>query len=170
MLAKTVGYVSAGTVEFLCDKHKNFYFLEMNTRLQVEHPVTELISRMDLVEKMIRVAAGHERPKELLAGPVDIHGWAMESRVYAEDPGPTHLPGVRVDSGVNEGSDISMFYDPMISKLFTHGKDRTECLERMKVALYNYVIRGPGNNVPFLQDVYRHPRFLSGKITTKFIE
>ncbi|KAI9919174.1 hypothetical protein PsorP6_011832 [Peronosclerospora sorghi] len=185
MLAKKVGYVSAGTVEFLCDKHKNFYFLEMNTRLQVEHPVTELISRVDLVEQMIRVAAGHELPKELLAGPVDIHGWAMESRVYAEDPvrgflpsigrllqykEPTHLSGVRVDSGVNEGSDISMFYDPMISKLVTHGKDRTECLERMKVALDNYVIRGPGNNVSFLQDVYRHPRFVSGKITTKFIE
>ncbi|KAI9912023.1 hypothetical protein PsorP6_008799 [Peronosclerospora sorghi] len=153
MLVKKVGYVSAGTVEFLCDKHKNFYFLEMNTRLQVEHPVTEIISRMDLVEQMIRVAAGHELPNELLDGPE-----------------PTHLPGVRVDSGVIEGSDISMFYDPMISKLVTHGKDRTECLERMKVALDNYVIRGPGNNVSFLQNVYRHPRFVSGKITTKFIE
>ncbi|KAI9895695.1 hypothetical protein PsorP6_019521 [Peronosclerospora sorghi] len=130
---------------------------------------------------MIRV----ELQNELLAGPVDIHGWAMESRVYAEDPvggflpsigrlpqykEPTHLPGVRVDSGVNEGSDISMFYDPIISKLVTHGKDRTECLERIKVALDNYVTRGPGNNVPFLQDVYRHPRFVSGKITTKIIE
>ncbi|CAH0485709.1 unnamed protein product [Peronospora farinosa] len=185
MLARKVGYVSAGTVEFLCDKHKNFYFLEMNTRLQVEHPVTELISRVDLVEQMIRVAAGHELPKELLGGPVKIHGWAMESRVYAEDPvrgflpsigrllqykEPVHLPGVRVDSGVKEGSDISMFYDPMISKLITYGKDRPECLERMKIALNNYVIRGPGNNISFLQDVYRHPRFASGKITTKFIE
>ncbi|KAK1946603.1 Propionyl-CoA carboxylase alpha chain [Phytophthora citrophthora] len=185
MLARKVGYVSAGTVEFLCDKHKNFYFLEMNTRLQVEHPVTELISRVDLVEQMIRVAAGHELPKDLVNGPVKIHGWAMESRVYAEDPlrgflpsigrllqyeEPVHLPGVRVDSGVNEGSDISMFYDPMISKLITYGKDRPECLERMKTALENYVIRGPGNNVAFLQDVYRHPRFVSGKITTKFIE
>ncbi|POM75206.1 Propionyl coenzyme A carboxylase (Pi-PCC1) [Phytophthora palmivora] len=185
MLAKKVGYVSAGTVEFLCDKHKNFYFLEMNTRLQVEHPVTELISHVDLVEQMIRVAAGHELPKELVDGPVKIHGWAMESRVYAEDPlrgflpsigrllqydEPVHLPGVRVDSGVNEGSDISMFYDPMISKLITYGKDRPECLERMKTALDNYVIRGPGNNVSFLQDVYRHPRFVSGKITTKFFQ
>ncbi|KAF1773453.1 Pre-ATP-grasp domain [Phytophthora cactorum] len=185
MLARKVGYVSAGTVEFLCDKHKNFYFLEMNTRLQVEHPVTELISKVDLVEQMIRVAAGHELPKELVEGPVKIHGWAMESRVYAEDPlrgflpsigrllqyeEPAHLPGVRVDSGVNEGSDISMFYDPMISKLITYGKDRSECLARMKTALDNYVIRGPGNNVAFLQDVYRHPRFVSGKITTKFIE
>ncbi|RLN82803.1 hypothetical protein BBJ28_00015707 [Nothophytophthora sp. Chile5] len=184
MLAKKVGYVSAGTVEFLCDKHKNFYFLEMNTRLQVEHPVTELISQVDLVEQMIRVAAGHELPKELLAGPVKIHGWAMESRVYAEDPlrgflpsigrllkyeEPVHLPGVRVDSGVSEGSDISMFYDPMISKLITYGDNRAECLERMKTALDNYVIRGPGNNVSFLQDVFRHPRFVSGKITTKFI-
>lgn len=184
MLAKKVGYVSAGTVEFLCDKHKNFYFLEMNTRLQVEHPVTELISQVDLVEQMIRVAAGHKLPDHLLQGPVQIHGWAMESRVYAEDPlrgflpsigrllkyqEPAHLPGVRVDSGVTEGSDISMFYDPMISKLITHGKDRDEALARMKVALDNYVIRGPGNNVSFLQDVYRHPRFVSGKITTKFI-
>lgn len=184
MLAKKVGYVSAGTVEFLCDKNKNFYFLEMNTRLQVEHPVTELISKVDLVEQMIRVAAGHKLPENLLQGPVKIHGWAMESRVYAEDPlrgflpsigrllkyeEPVHLPGVRVDSGVTEGSDISMFYDPMISKLITHGKDRHEALERMKVALDNYVIRGPGNNVSFLQDVYRHPRFVSGKITTKFI-
>lgn len=185
MLARKVGYVSAGTVEFLCDKHKNFYFLEMNTRLQVEHPVTELISGVDLVEQMIRVAAGHELPKTLVDGSMKIHGWAMESRVYAEDPlrgflpsvgrllqyqEPRHLPGVRVDSGVNEGSDISMFYDPMISKLITYGKDRGECLERMKTALENYVIRGPGNNVSFLQDVYRHPRFVSGKITTKFIE
>ncbi|TYZ57660.1 hypothetical protein PybrP1_012513 [[Pythium] brassicae (nom. inval.)] len=184
MLAKKVGYVSAGTVEFLCDKNKNFYFLEMNTRLQVEHPVTELISQVDLVEQMIRVAAGHKLPDHLLQGPVPIHGWAMESRVYAEDPlrgflpsigrllkyqEPAHLPGVRVDSGVTEGSDISMFYDPMISKLITHGKDRGEALARMKVALDNYVIRGPGNNVSFLQDVYRHPRFVSGKITTKFI-
>ncbi|KAF1321588.1 Acetyl-coa carboxylase, biotin carboxylase subunit, partial [Globisporangium splendens] len=184
MLAKKVGYVSAGTVEFLCDKNKNFYFLEMNTRLQVEHPVTELISKVDLVEQMIRVAAGHKLPDNLLQGPVKIHGWAMESRVYAEDPlrgflpsigrllkyeEPVYLPGVRVDSGVSEGSDISMFYDPMISKLITYGKDRHEALERMKVALDNYVIRGPGNNVSFLQDVYRHPRFVSGKITTKFI-
>lgn len=184
MLAKKVGYVSAGTVEFLCDKNKNFYFLEMNTRLQVEHPVTELISHVDLVEQMIRVAAGHKLPDHLLQGPVKIHGWAMESRVYAEDPlrgflpsigrllkyqEPVHLPGVRVDSGVKEGSDISMFYDPMISKLITHGATRHEALERMKVALDNYVIRGPGNNVSFLQDVYRHPRFESGKITTKFI-
>ncbi|TMW66823.1 hypothetical protein Poli38472_011939 [Pythium oligandrum] len=184
MLAKKVGYVSAGTVEFLCDKNKNFYFLEMNTRLQVEHPVTELISGVDLVEQMIRVAAGHKLPENLLQGPVKINGWAMESRVYAEDPlrgflpsigrllkyqEPVHLPGVRVDSGVSEGSDISMFYDPMISKLITHGKDRQESLDRMKVALDNYVIRGPGNNISFLQDVYRHPRFVSGKITTKFI-
>ncbi|KAJ0397301.1 hypothetical protein P43SY_004020 [Pythium insidiosum] len=184
MLAKKVGYVSAGTVEFLCDKNKNFYFLEMNTRLQVEHPVTELISGVDLVEQMIRVAAGHKLPDHLTQGPVPIKGWAIESRVYAEDPlrgflpsigrllkyqEPNHLPGVRCDSGVTEGSDISMFYDPMISKLITYGKDRPEALERMKSALDHYVIRGPGNNISFLQDVYRHPRFVSGKITTKFI-
>ena len=185
MLARAVDYHSAGTVEFLCDKNKNFYFLEMNTRLQVEHPVTELVSNIDLVEQMLRVAAGHKIPAELLDRPIEIDGWAMESRVYAEDPlrgflpsigrllkytEPKGLPGVRVDSGVTEGSDISMFYDPMISKLITHGKDRKECLERMKVALDNYVIRGPGNNLSFLQDVYRHPRFESGEITTKFID
>ncbi|RHY42144.1 hypothetical protein DYB28_000489 [Aphanomyces astaci] len=184
MLAKKVGYTSAGTVEFLCDKHKNFYFLEMNTRLQVEHPVTELITKVDLVEQMLRIAAGHALPAHLTSGPLPIYGWAMESRVYAEDPlrgflpsigrlltydEPHHLPGVRVDSGVTEGSDISMHYDPMISKLVTHGKDRKECLERMKFALDHYVIRGPGNNMAFMQDVYRHPRFESGNITTKFI-
>ncbi|RHY64032.1 hypothetical protein DYB30_001804 [Aphanomyces astaci] len=184
MLAKKVGYTSAGTVEFLCDKHKNFYFLEMNTRLQVEHPVTELITKVDLVEQMLRIAAGHALPAHLTSGPLAIYGWAMESRVYAEDPlrgflpsigrlltydEPHHLPGVRVDSGVTEGSDISMHYDPMISKLVTHGKDRKECLERMKFALDHYVIRGPGNNMAFMQDVYRHPRFESGNITTKFI-
>ncbi|OQS06557.1 propionyl coenzyme A carboxylase (Pi-PCC1) [Thraustotheca clavata] len=184
MLAKKVGYTSAGTVEFLCDKHKNFYFLEMNTRLQVEHPVTELITKVDLVEQMLRIAAGHRLPEWMTAGPLKIHGWSMESRMYAEDPlrgflpsigrllkysEPHHLPGVRVDSGVTEGSDISMHYDPMISKLITHGKDRKECLERMKFALDHYVIRGPGNNSAFLQDVYRHPRFESGNITTKFI-
>ncbi|KAF0719638.1 Aste57867_900 [Aphanomyces stellatus] len=184
MLAKKVGYVSAGTVEFLCDKHKNFYFLEMNTRLQVEHPVTELITKVDLVEQMLRIAAGHKLPAHLTSGPLPIYGWAMESRVYAEDPlrgflpsigrlltyqEPHHLPGVRVDSGVSEGSDISMHYDPMISKLITHGKDRKECLERMKFALDNYVIRGPGNNMAFMQDVYRHPRFEAGNLTTKFI-
>ncbi|RHY27908.1 hypothetical protein DYB32_006444 [Aphanomyces invadans] len=177
MLAKKVGYTSAGTVEFLCDKHKNFYFLEMNTRLQVEHPVTELITKVDLVEQMLRIAAGHALPAHLTSGPLPIYGWAMESRVYAEDPlrgflpsigrlltyqEPHHLPGVRVDSGVSEGSDISMHYDPMISKLVTHGK-------RMKFALDHYVIRGPGNNMAFMQDVYRHPRFESGNITTKFI-
>ncbi|EQC26457.1 propionyl-CoA carboxylase alpha chain [Saprolegnia diclina VS20] len=184
MLAKKVGYTSAGTVEFLCDKHKNFYFLEMNTRLQVEHPVTELITKVDLVEQMLRIAAGHRLPEWMSAGPLKIHGWAMESRMYAEDPlrgflpsigrllkysEPHHLPGVRVDSGVTEGSDISMHYDPMISKLITHGKDRKECLERMKFALDHYVIRGPGHNAAFLQDVYRHPRFEAGTITTKFI-
>ncbi|OQR96041.1 propionyl coenzyme A carboxylase (Pi-PCC1) [Achlya hypogyna] len=184
MLAKKVGYTSAGTVEFLCDKHKNFYFLEMNTRLQVEHPVTELITKVDLVEQMLRIAAGHRLPEWMTAGPLKIHGWAMESRMYAEDPlrgflpsigrllkysEPHHLPGVRVDSGVTEGSDISMHYDPMISKLITHGKDRKECLERMKFALDHYVIRGPGHNAAFLQDVYRHPRFEAGTITTKFI-
>lgn len=183
MLAKAVGYKSAGTVEMLCDKHKNFYFLEMNTRLQVEHPVTEMISGVDLVEQMIRVAAGYPLPQELLDG-IKIHGWAIESRVYAEDPlrgflpsigrlmnyqEPLDCPGVRCDSGIVEGSEISMFYDPMISKLITHGKNRIEAIDRMEVALDNYIIRGPGNNVTFLRDMMRHPRFRAGKITTKFI-
>uniref|UniRef100_A0ABK0LIX3 Propionyl-CoA carboxylase alpha chain, mitochondrial n=1 Tax=Rattus norvegicus TaxID=10116 RepID=A0ABK0LIX3_RAT len=155
-LAKAVKYSSAGTVEFLVDSQKNFYFLEMNTRLQVEHPVTECITGLDLVQEMILVAKGY--PLRHKQEDIPISGWAVECRVYAEDPyksfglpsigrlsqyqEPIHLPGVRVDSGIQPGSDISIYYDPMISKLVTYGSDRAEALKRMEDALDSYVIRG----------------------------
>lgn len=185
-LAKAVDYCSAGTVEMLCDKHKNFYFLEMNTRLQVEHPITELVAGVDLVEQMIRVAAGHKLSDELLSRDRPILGWAHEARVYAEDPlrgflpsigrlndyeEPTleHVDGVRVDTGVRQGDEISMHYDPMISKLITHGQTREEALDRLELALDNYVVRGLGNNLNFLRECTRHERFRSGNINTDFI-
>ncbi|KAM9321650.1 propionyl-CoA carboxylase alpha chain [Gastrophryne carolinensis] len=182
-LAKAVKYSSAGTVEFLVDSKKNFYFLEMNTRLQVEHPITECITGLDLVQEMIRVAKGY--PLRHKQSDIPINGWAVECRVYAEDPyksfglpsigrlsqyqEPLHLPGVRVDSGIQEGSDISIYYDPMISKLVTHGSNRTEALERMEDALDNYVIRGVTHNIPLLREVITHPLFIKGDITTKFL-
>ena len=188
MLSKAVDYHTAGTVEFLCDKHKNFYFLEMNTRLQVEHPVTEYISGVDLVYQMIRAAKGYALPDELVNGPrpLPINGWAIESRVYAEDPLRGFLPstgrlmtykapegtpeeGVRCDSGVREGSDISMFYDPMICKLITHGPTRDAALDLMEESLDNYVIRGVNHNAHFLRDVCEDKRFRSGKVTTNYI-
>jgi len=195
MLATAVGYQSAGTVEFLADKHRNFYFLEMNTRLQVEHPVTEMVTGLDLVELMIRVAAGERLPENLLGGRhVPIIGHAFESRVYAEDPFRNFLPStgrlakyeepaaaglrdpflsepgtIRADAGVCEGSEISMHYDPMICKLVTHGPTRDDALDRMRGALDAYVIRGVGHNVPFLRDLIDHPRFREGRITTQFI-
>ncbi|XP_073425604.1 propionyl-CoA carboxylase alpha chain, mitochondrial isoform X1 [Dendrobates tinctorius] len=182
-LAKAVKYSSAGTVEFLVDSKKNFYFLEMNTRLQVEHPITECITGLDLVEEMIRVAKGYSlRHKQ---ADIPINGWAVECRVYAEDPyksfglpsigrlsqysEPHHLPGVRVDSGIQEGSDISIYYDPMISKLVTHGSNRADALKRMEAALDNYIIRGVTHNIPLLREVITHPRFIKGDITTKFL-
>ncbi|KAM4794729.1 propionyl-CoA carboxylase alpha chain [Rhinophrynus dorsalis] len=182
-LAKAVKYSSAGTVEFLVDSRKNFYFLEMNTRLQVEHPITECITGLDLVQEMIRVAKGYTlRHKQ---ADIPINGWAVECRVYAEDPyksfglpsigrlsqyqEPNHLPGVRVDSGIQEGSDISIYYDPMISKLVTHGCNRAEALKRMEDALDNYVIRGVTHNIPLLREVITHPLFIKGDITTKFL-
>lgn len=183
LLAAAVKYQSAGTVEFLVDSQKNFYFLEMNTRLQVEHPVTELITGLDLVHEMIRVAAGHKLSMQ--QSDIGINGWAMECRVYAEDPyksfglpsigrlsryvEPTHIPGVRVDSGIKEGSEISIYYDPMISKLISYGKTRKEALDIMCNALDNYVIRGVTHNVPLCHEVLRHPRFISGDISTNFL-
>nr|CAB3264688.1 propionyl-CoA carboxylase alpha chain, mitochondrial [Phallusia mammillata] len=183
-LAKAVQYKSSGTVEFLVDSKKNFYFLEMNTRLQVEHPVTELITGVDLVREMIRVAAGH--PLSISQKDVGINGWAIECRVYAEDPyksfglpsigrlkryvEPTHMDNVRVDSGVVEGSDISIYYDPMISKLVTYGQNREEALALMCSALDSYVIRGVTHNVPLCHEVLRHPKFVQGDISTKFLE
>ncbi|KAL4838400.1 hypothetical protein H8958_012822 [Nasalis larvatus] len=182
-LARAVKYSSAGTVEFLVDSKKNFYFLEMNTRLQVEHPVTECITGLDLVQEMIRVAKGY--PLRHKQADIPINGWAVECRVYAEDPyksfglpsigrlsqyqEPLHLPGVRVDSGIQPGSDISIYYDPMISKLITYGSDRTEALERMADALDNYVIRGVTHNIALLREVIINSRFVKGDISTKFL-
>ncbi len=186
-LTKAVDYVSAGTVEFIVDKDKNFYFLEMNTRLQVEHPVTEFITDIDLVEQMIRVAAGEEL--SFNQEDIKINGWAMESRIYAEDPKRGFLPAigrliryrepvtgvfgthknVRVDGGVNEGDEITRFYDPLVSKLITHGATRDEAINHMRWALDEYYVRGIGNNIGFLAAVMMHPRFCSGDLTTNFI-
>ncbi len=181
-LAKAVGYFSAGTVEFIAGADRSFYFLEMNTRLQVEHPVTEAITGLDLVEQMIRVAAG----EKLAFGQADVKldGWAIESRVYAEDPYRGFLPSigrlstyrqptrhsVRVDTGVVEGSEVSMFYDPMIAKLITHGPDRATAIAAQATALDSYVIGGVGHNIDFLSAVMQHPRFQAGEqVTTAFI-
>jgi propionyl-CoA carboxylase alpha chain len=180
-LAKAVDYQSAGTVEFIADADMNFYFLEMNTRLQVEHPVTELVTGQDLVEMMIRVAAGEKL--SLAQDDVTLTGWAMESRVYAEDPFRNFMPsigrlsgyrepegeGVRVDSGVYEGGEVSMHYDPMISKLITYGDNRTEAIDRMVDALDAYYIRGVNHNISFLNALMVHPRFVAGELTTNFI-
>jgi len=168
-------------VEFLVDSKRNFYFLEMNTRLQVEHPITEYITGVDLVEQMIRVAANQALP--LKQSDVSINGWAFESRVYAEDPYRNFLPSigklttykaptgksVRVDEGVYEGGEISIYYDPLICKLCTHGATRKEAIERMKEALDSYVIRGVNHNIPFLRAVTENERFLTGNISTAFI-
>ena len=185
-LARAVGYTSAGTVEFIVDGDRNFYFLEMNTRLQVEHPVTELITGVDLVEQMIRVAAGEPLP--FAQEDLQINGWAMESRLYAEDPYRNFLPSigrltryrppvegrtargiVRNDTGVFEGGEISMFYDPMIAKLCTWAPTRAEAIEEMRTALDSFEVEGIGHNLPFCAAVMDHPRFVSGNITTAFI-
>jgi propionyl-CoA carboxylase alpha chain len=181
-LAKAVKYKSAGTVEFIVDKNRKFYFLEMNTRLQVEHPVTELITGLDLVELMIRVAAGEKLPFQ--QKDVKLEGWAMEARLYAEDPFRNFLPStgrlvkyrepptgpdVRVDSGVYEGGEISMFYDPMIAKLCSYGKTRNAAIGRMRRALDEFYVRGVSHNVPFLAALMAHPRFVAGRLTTNFI-
>jgi len=181
-LAKAVDYQSAGTVEFIADADMNFYFLEMNTRLQVEHPVTELVTGQDLVEMMIRVAAGEKL--SLTQEQVTLTGWAMESRVYAEDPFRNFMPsigrlsgyrepqgdGVRVDSGVYEGGEVSMHYDPMISKLITYGDNREAAIDLMVDALDAYYIRGVNHNISFLNALMVHPRFVAGELTTNFIE
>ena len=205
-LAKAVGYASAGTVEFIVDANKNFYFLEMNTRLQVEHPVTELITGVDLVEQMIRVAAGEPLP--FTQDDLTINGWAIESRLYAEDPYRNFLPsigrltryrppvetaagpladadkwvpahpgdqppvaatGVRNDTGVYEGGEISMFYDPMIAKLCTWAPTRDQAIAAMRSALDDFEVEGIGHNLPFLSAVMDHPKFVSGDISTAFI-
>ena len=186
-LARAVGYTSAGTVEFIVDGNRNFYFLEMNTRLQVEHPVTELITGVDLVEQMIRVAHGEALP--FAQSDLKINGWAMESRLYAEDPYRNFLPSigrltryrppvegkterggiVRNDTGVFEGGEISMFYDPMIAKLCTWAPTRKAAIDEMRLALDTFEVEGIGHNLPFVGAVMDHPRFQSGNITTAFI-
>jgi len=186
-LAQAVGYTSAGTVEFIVDKEKNFYFLEMNTRLQVEHPVTELITGIDLVEQMIRVANGEKL--NVKQNSIKLNGWAMESRLYAEDPYRNFLPSIgrltryrpptesvtkecviRNDTGVFEGGEISMFYDPMIAKLCTWSTNRKKAISAMENALDRFEIEGIGHNLPFLSAVMSHTRFKSGNITTAFID
>ncbi len=181
-LARAVDYRSAGTVEFIVDANRQFYFLEMNTRLQVEHPVTELITGEDLVEHMIRVAAGEEL--SITQDDVKLHGWALEARVYAEDPFRNFLPStgrlvryqppeetelVGVDTGIQEGSEVSMFYDPMIAKLITYGETRDAAIEHMNDALDAYYIRGVNHNISFLNALIAHPRFQEGRLTTNFI-
>jgi len=181
-LARAVGYHTAGTVEMMVDGNRNFYFLEMNTRLQVEHPITEEITGIDIVEEMMRAAAGLDL--SVKQSDVKINGWATECRVYAEDPFQNYVPqigrlsgyeepvgdGVRVDSGILEGSQISVYYDPMISKLVTHGKDREESLVRMKGALDTYVVRGLRNNIPLLRSVIMEPVYASGNFTTLYLK
>ena len=200
-LAQAVGYSSAGTVEFIVDGDKNFYFLEMNTRLQVEHPVTELITGVDLVEQMIRIANGEKL--SITQDDVTLTGWAIENRLYAEDPYRGFLPSigrltryrppqevaagplleqgtwqgdapsgemaVRNDTGVFEGGEISMYYDPMIAKLCTWAPTRAEAIEKMRVALDSFEVEGIGHNLPFLSAVMDHPKFVSGEMTTAFI-
>ena len=190
-LAKAVKYQSAGTVEFVVGKDQSFYFLEMNTRLQVEHPVTECITGLDLVELMIRVAAGEKLP--LTQADVKRDGWAMECRINAEDPFRNFLPstgrlvrfqppketmfasdvskwqGVRVDTGVQDGGEIPMYYDSMIAKLIVHGKDRLEAIAKMREALNGFVIRGVSSNIPFQAALLAHPKFVSGDFNTGFI-
>ncbi|GGD39055.1 acetyl/propionyl-CoA carboxylase subuit alpha [Aureimonas glaciei] len=185
-LARAVDYQSAGTVEFIVDADRNFYFLEMNTRLQVEHPVTELVTGVDLVEQMLRIAAGE--PLAIAQGDVVLDGWAVESRIYAEDPFRSFLPSigrltryrppaegplgtatVRNDTGVTEGSEISMFYDPMIAKLCTHAATRAEAIAAMGAALSRFEIDGIEHNIPFLAALMRHPRWQEGRLSTAFI-
>ena len=182
-LVKKVGYFSAGTVEFMMDNKKNYYFLEMNTRLQVEHPVTELITGFDLVEQMIRVAAGEKLT--FAQEDVKLNGWAIESRICAEDPSRGFLPSsgrileyqeppksihVRVDSGIGAGGEVSMYYDAMIAKLCTYAPTRKEAIEIMQRSLGSFIIQGISHNISFLEALINHPRFMSGDIHTGFID
>jgi propionyl-CoA carboxylase alpha chain len=185
-LAKAVGYDSAGTVEFVAGQDRSFYFLEMNTRLQVEHPVTELVTGIDLVEQMIRVAAGE--PLKLKQSDIKLNGWAVESRIYAEDPYRNFAPSigrlvryrpptegehdgvtVRNDTGVTEGGEISLYYDPMIAKLVTHAPTRTAAIDAQADALDAFTLEGIRHNIPFLSAIMQHPRWRAGKLSTGFI-
>src|SRR5262249_19631673 len=179
--AKAVDYVGAGTIEFLVDQERKFYFLEMNTRIQVEHPITEAVTRVDLVKAQIEVAAG--RPLPVRQADVVQRGWAIECRVYAEDPANNFLPapgriavlrvpsgiGIRDDSGVYEGFEVSTFYDPILSKLVAWGATREEAIQRMLRALHEYVIVGPVANIAFHRWALEHPAFRAGEIDTGFI-
>lgn len=181
-VAKSCDYLGAGTVEFLLDENKNFYFLEMNTRLQVEHPVTEMITGMDLVELQIRVARGEKLP--IKQEDLTINGHALELRVYAEDPLNNFLPsvgklttyrppvgdGVRVDDGFAEGMDVPIYYDPMLSKLIVHGKNRNEAIEKMLEAIKNYQVEGVSTTLPFGSFVFDHEAFRSGNFDTNFVK
>lgn len=179
--ASSIGYTNAGTIEFLVDANEQFYFLEMNTRLQVEHPVTEEISGLDLVEWQLKIASGEELTIE--RSQLTIHGHAIEVRIYAEDPvrffpspgtiTKLVLPqgsGIRHEAGVEEGSVVTPFYDPMIAKLITTGTTRDEAVTRMQQALADYVVEGIKTNIPMLRDVVAHPEFKAGRTTTKFVE
>ena len=180
-LAKAVGYRSAGTMEFIVDRNKNFYFLEMNTRLQVEHPVTEMVTGLDLVELMIRVAAGEKLP--LAQQDIKQTGWAIEARVYAEDPERNFLPsigrlaryiapsgdGIRIDTGVYEGAEISVYYDPMIAKLCAYGVERDQAIDRLRGALDGFYVAGLRHNIAFLGAIIDKQRFVDGALSTNFI-
>jgi len=184
LLAKAVNYSSAGTVEFVASNDKSFYFLEMNTRLQVEHPVTELVTGIDLVEKMINISA--KKPLGLVQSDIKLTGWSVEARIYAENPIRGFAPSIgrlrkfipptqknmsiRLDSGVQEGGEISMYYDPMIAKLITYGVDRKEACSKLSSALDTFVIKGVSTNIPFVNSVLTNKKFLSGSITTAFLE
>jgi propionyl-CoA carboxylase alpha chain len=182
-LSSKVGYYSAGTVEYIVDLDRNFYFLEMNTRLQVEHPVTELITGIDIVEEMIKIAAGEKL--SFSQEDIKLKGHAFESRICAENPRRGFLPSsgriieyseppknanIRVDTGLGLGGEVSMFYDPMIAKLCTYGETREQAIEVMRSALSSYIIQGISHNISFLEALISHPRFIAGEINTAFIE
>jgi len=181
-LARSVNYQSAGTVEFIVDANRNFYFLEMNTRLQVEHPVTEMVTGLDLVEAMIRIAAGEKLA--LSQSDVRLDGWAIEARVYAEDPfrnflpstgrlvrylPPAESPNIRVDTGIYEGGEVSIYYDPMIAKLIAHATTREQAIAHLRDALNEFYIRGVSHNISFLSALVAHPRFTQARLSTNFI-
>ncbi|HXC63188.1 MAG TPA: acetyl-CoA carboxylase biotin carboxylase subunit, partial [bacterium] len=182
--ARQAGYVNAGTVEFIFDKHNKYYFMEMNTRVQVEHPVTEYVTGVDLIKEQLRIAAGEPISEQYLKGPIALRGHAIEVRINAENPDKDFMPspgkitvyhapggpGVRVDSHAYQEYVIPTHYDSMIGKLIVHGRDRAEAISRMRRALDEYHVEGIFTTIPFLRRVMAHPRFQSGHITTAFVE
>ena len=181
--ARAVKYVGAGTVEFIMDPNQKFYFMEMNTRLQVEHPITEMVTNTDLVEWQIRVARGEKLP--LTQEQVPLKGHAFEARIYAEDPGNNFMPGagklkflqppasesgsIRVETGVEEGDEVSVHYDPLIAKLVVWSNDREAALQKMRYSLENYKVAGLTTNIPFIISLCDHPEFIAGNVHTDFI-